>query len=330
MKHFLITNREILTDKNGNEHIRPDGKEYAGDNLRFGTYDLDKKEFELFPEPKSEADLLYSSIKANTKPEKLYGSSRLFKEMYDEMCKDERVKGDTLVFIHGFNTNLKSVEEAFANLHKNYVEPKDNPIKHIIILTWPGQKRNVPLHYYNDAKDAKRSGEAFARSVDKLIEFFAKFLGPSDGGNEACGKNLHLMVHSMGNQVLEHMILTLLKTQNNLPELFKSISLVAADVEYNIFENHKAFYKLIDFGDKVHIYYHVNDKILDISNYTKNLNNRLGRFGRKNIDAGLLDVFDVDCSSLSQDQGNLLSKKANHWYYYTSSYAVAEIKKGFK
>ena len=37
---FFITNREIINDGNGNEYIREDGKENAGDDLRFGTYDL--------------------------------------------------------------------------------------------------------------------------------------------------------------------------------------------------------------------------------------------------------------------------------------------------
>lgn len=329
MKHYLITNREIYRDSNGNEQIRPDGGERAGDNLRFGTYDIDDKKFEIFPEPRTEADLAYRAIKVDDKTDTLHGSSRFFKELYDAMMLDSPLQGDVLVFIHGFNTSLKSVEEAFRSLHENYVIPDDNSIKHIVILTWPGKKKEVPLHYRNDKKDAERSGEAFARGIEKLIGFFIEFLGPADSGNPACGKNLHLMAHSMGNRVLKHMVLELLKERQNLPELFKSISLVAADVEYDIFEYDGAFRKLIDMGDKINIYYHRGDNILDISKYTKNFTNRLGRVGRSRNDPNQPAIQEFDCTLYHQDQGDLLERKGDHWYYYTSSQAIQLIKANF-
>jgi esterase/lipase superfamily enzyme len=329
MKHFFITNREIQV-KNKVEVIRPDGKERAGDNLRFGTYEIGG-DFVLFPEPKTEADLVYREIEETTDPSTLVGSSRFFKEVYDAMRAEDPngAQGDTLIFIHGFNTNLDSVKEAFKHLHENYVVPPDSPIRHIIIITWPGQKPILPLHYRNDAKDAERSGEAFARGFEKLIDFFRQFLGPSDAGNQACGRKLHLMAHSMGNRVLKHMVLELLKTRNNLPEVFETINLVAADVEYDIFERDHAFAQLLDLGNKISIYYHVGDNVLDISKYTKNFTNRLGRHGRKRKDQSLTEITDYDCTNFPQDKGDALERKGDHWYYYTSSTAIQLIKKNF-
>lgn len=328
MKHYFITNREIVK-RNGKEYIRKDGKERAGDNLRFGTYDITTRSFELFPEPLSEADLAYRAIKKQSKSSDLFGSSRFFKQLYDAMISDSPLEGDVLVFIHGFNTSLESVEEAFFRLHENYVVPNDNPIKHIVILTWPGMKKNIPLHYRNDKKDAERSGEAFARSIEKLLSFFIEFLGPADSGNPACGKNLHLMAHSMGNRVLKHMVLELLTNRRNLPDLFKSISLVAADIEYDIFEYDGAFRKLIDMGEKINIYYHRGDAILDISKYTKNFTNLLGRVGRSRKDPNQPSINEFDCTDFRQDKGDKLEKKGKHWYYYTSSEAIQLIKKNF-
>ena len=329
MKHYFITNREIIQDSNGNEYIRPDGSERAGDNLRFGTYDIVDKKFDIFPEPRTEADLAYRVIKPTVNNEQLHGSSRFFKELYDAMIADSVLEGDVLVFIHGFNTSLKSVEEAFISLHENYVKPDDNPIKHIVILTWPGQKKGIPLHYRNDKKDAERSGEAFARSFEKLISFFIEFLGPAKTGNPACGKNLHLMAHSMGNRVLKHLVIELLKERHNLPDLFKSISLVAADVEYDIFEYDGAFRKLIDMGDKINIYYHRSDNILDISKYTKNFTNRLGRVGRSRNDPNQPSIQEFDCTAYPQNKGDLMERKGDHWYYYTSTKAIELIKANF-
>lgn len=58
--NLFITNREIATVCIS-EMIRPDGLEYAGDNLRFGEYKDGK--FILFPEPKTEMDIAYSYLK---------------------------------------------------------------------------------------------------------------------------------------------------------------------------------------------------------------------------------------------------------------------------
>jgi esterase/lipase superfamily enzyme len=330
MKHFFITNREILNN-NGQESIRPDGKERAGDNLRFGTYDMAHKKFDIFPEPATEADLVYRSIDANTDPGTLVGSGRFFKAVYDAMKSEDPngPEGDTLVFIHGFNTNLKSVEEAFEHLNNQYVLPNDNPIKHIIIITWPGQTNALPLHYRNDAEDARRSGLAFARGFEKLIDFFRQFLGREHEGNPACGRKIHLMAHSMGNRVLKHIVLDMLEQRKNLPEIFETISLVAADVEYDIFEKDGGFAQLIDMANRISIYYHQGDNVLDVSKYTKNFSNRLGRYGRKRKDQGIAEIKDFDCTKYEVDMGDALERKGDHWYYYASTEAINQIKKNF-
>jgi esterase/lipase superfamily enzyme len=323
MKHYFITNREII-GKYPNESIRKDGREKAGDNLRFGTYDIASKTFELFPEPKTQAELVYAT---STNTEFLGGSNRFFHEVYNQLTSAD---GDVLVFIHGFNTDLNDVEKAFQRLHEVYVAPTGSNIQQIILITWPSRSPQLPLHYNNDQRDAKRSGEAFARSVDKLITFFKQVLGdPKDGKLKPCGKNLHLMAHSMGNQVLEHMVNTL-KRKSDLPELFKTIHLIAADVRYDIFNRGQAFEHLIDMGQYVFNYYHRGDQALDISKYTKNMNNRLGRYGRMRKDPLLLEIEDIDCTNMPQDLGDAVDRKVDHWYYYTSSQAIAKIRENLK
>ena len=168
--NYYITNREILKDGNI-ETIREDGREHASDNLRFGTYDIKKDLFSLFPEPESETDLIYSTI-GNVESSMLKGSSRFFKEMWDELIKDNT--GDVLFFIHGFNTDLEGVREAFKRLNDKYVT-ESSSIKHIVIFTWPGRSPAIPYHYFDDKKDAIRSGEALARGIEKLMKFFNEF-----------------------------------------------------------------------------------------------------------------------------------------------------------
>ena len=60
--NFFITNREIITNPDRTESIREDGKENAGDNLRFGTYDITAEKFTLFAEPDSTQEIVYENL----------------------------------------------------------------------------------------------------------------------------------------------------------------------------------------------------------------------------------------------------------------------------
>ena len=323
---YFITNREILGEY-PNETIREDGGEHAGDNLRFGTYDIESRKFELFSEPGDESDLAYSRANAE-EATSLKGSTRFFTSMYRHLrdnVKDQvEQRHDVLFFIHGFDTNLDGIRNNFEDLNRRYVLNPDSPIKHIVIFTWPGKSHLLPLHYRNDKKDAIRSGETLARCVKKMMAFFKFFLGK--GKHEACGGNIHLMVHSMGNRVLKHMMLELERQGKLLPEMFKEILLMASDVKHDIFEPGQSFHNLTDLGRRVHVYFHENDRVLDISKYTKNFSNRLGRYGRKRIDPTFPNIIDANVTKTDDDPD--VSRKAdllNHWYYYSSTEVVKDV-----
>ena len=318
--NFFITNREIVK-KNRKEVIREDGRERAGDNLRFGTYDIPSETFTLFPEPKKETDTLYSDTDRRL-TRRLVGSTRFFKTLYDQLIGEGRQ--DVLFFIHGFNTDLKTVRKNFKTLDQLYVQNPNSPIQHIVIFTWPGKSPLIPYHYFDDKKDAIRSGEALARSFDKVILFMKKFLIQEE--HDACDQKIHLMMHSMAHRVFKHTMLEMKKNNTPIPELFHEILLLAADIEYDIFDQGNGFDSLIDFGDRIHIYYHKKDRVLDISKYTKNFSNRLGRIGRKRVDSSLKNVFDVDVTSSVDDPGaGIMADTFNHWYYYTSTQVVDDL-----
>ena len=320
--NFFITNREII--KKGNkEFIREDGREHAGDNLRFGTYELETKKFDLFPEPKKDVDLIFSKTREK-RNSNLAGSVRFFNELYEQLIQDEDTDNDVLFFIHGFNTDLNGVRDNFKTLNEKYVDNENSPIKHIVIFTWPGRSPLIPYHYFDDKKDAIRSGEALARGIEKLKEFFKKFLYQDK--NQPCNRKINMMIHSMAHRVLKHMMIELKRRDVFIPELFTEILLMAADIEYDIFESQNAFESLIDFGDRIHIYYHKRDRVLDISKYTKNFSNRLGRIGRRKIEHGVLNTVDVDVSDTNDDEGYGFREDAlNHWYYYSSNEVVDDV-----
>jgi len=326
--NFFITNREIIVSKGGKESVREDGKENAADKLRFGVYE--KGEFKLFPEPDSEAEAIYADPD-DVDPASLKGSARFFRTLYGELVKGgERIKNNNILFfIHGFNTNLEGVRSAYDWLQRSYINKEGSPIKHIVIFTWPGMSPVIPYHYFNDRNDAIHSGEALARSIEKVTRFFREFL--HGGDREPCNRDIHLMVHSMGNRVLKHMLLELERKQIHVPEIFSQVLLMAADIEYDIFEPGHPFTHLIDLGKRVHVYYHEKDLVLDISKYTKNFSNRLGRYGRKKSDSSMSDVIDVNVTKVKDDlDPTLKSNVGNHWYYYSSSEVVDDVLKVMK
>lgn len=319
--NLFITNREIYTNPDGSEFIREDGKENAGDNLRFGKYD--NKKFLLFDEPSFESDSNYQEILLKEK-EELKGSARFFREIYQELIEGNGKKNDVLFFIHGFNTDLNGVRSAFDTLNKKYVDNPNSPIKHIVIFTWPGRSPVVPYHYHDDKKDAIRSGEALARGFEKVVKFFREFLVKGD--NIPCNRNINLLVHSMGHRVLKHMMLEMKENHIPFPDLFNEIILIAADIEFDIFEKGESFDKLIELGKRVHIYFHEKDRVLDISKFTKNFSNRLGRYGRKRIDPMQIDVRDANVTKTKDDANvGFGENNLNHWYYYSSTEVVEDI-----
>jgi esterase/lipase superfamily enzyme len=178
----------------------------------------------------------------------------------------------------------------------------------------------LPYHYRDDKEDAIRSGKNLGRSFNKVVDFMQEFL--VRGKHQPCHRKIHLMVHSMGNRVLKYMMQNL----NQRVELFSEIILVAADIEYDIFEQPGEFNNLIDLGQRIHIYYHKRDIVLDISKWTKNFTNQLGRYGRKRCDKTIPDIVDVDVSNSKDDKGEGISAdKLNHWYYYSSTEVVNDI-----
>jgi esterase/lipase superfamily enzyme len=110
-------------------------------------------------------------------------------------------------------------------------------------------------------------------------------------------------------------------------EIFGEIVLVAADIDYNAFEKGEAYNRLIDMGKRIHIYYSKNDHILDFSKFTKNLNSRLGKYGRYRVDETLHDVYDIEVTHCEDDiqYQSFVDKFGRHWYYYTSTTVANDI-----
>lgn len=338
MIHYLITNRAILTDENG-EYINTNGTESAGDNLRFGLFDSaiyaatndSRASVTLFADAKLTAktpstevnDVIpYNINNINTPAEGLTGSERFFFELYRAMSGVDG--GDLLFFIHGFHTDFNGSLQSVSDLEKRYINA-NSPVKHIVFFSWPAMSNF--LRYRNDAKDAELSGYTLARVYLMLIDFFrAIFLKSSTTpALKPCNNSLHLLAHSMGNRVLESMMLEIIRQKgDNITALFKEVILAGSDVDWQVFEDPRAFYSLSNICQRVNVYYNTRDVALFISETTKNAFNRLGKFGFRDFHKVPSHVYSLDCTGVKDERG-FENKLIEHWYYKESKKVVDDI-----
>lgn len=305
MLHFLVTNREILKDKNGVEYIEEDGLDTAGEpdeKIRFAVFD---------------SDIFRSS-----------GSSRSSINLFpdgdiDEIAKEISIgEGDFLCYIHGFHTDFNGALKDICALEKKYIHDH-SPIKHIIAITWPARK--YIWGYDDDARDAELSGQTFARSYPLLKQFFSVLTGHKEETTGVKKENIHLLAHSMGNRMLLHMVARLVSERDFIPHLiFKEVILAASDVDWNVFEAPYAFSKLCSLCERVTVYHHQNDAALFLSERVKNKQKRLGRYGLRDMASIPQNVYSVDCTGVSDD-GSIIEKIIDHAYFHTCHYTVNDI-----
>lgn len=308
MLHYLITNRQILVDKNGKEYINEDGIDTAGEEnetIRFAVFDSEK--FIKTKRCKSAITLLPETVNET---------------ILNIPPSDE---GDIMCFIHGFHTDLKGIMNDMCALEKKYIHT-ESPIKYLVGLTWPARKSF--LHYRDDARDAENSGHTFARCYNLITDFFKLFTCSCNDAVKC--KNVHLLAHSMGNRMLENMMHYLsFASDASLAPLFKEVILAAADADWHVFEDPRAFAKLTNVCDRITVYYHAEDIALMLSETSQNKHKRLGKFGFRDIEKISGNVYSVDCSDIN-DQHGLQSKLIQHWYHQDSDVTVNDIIQVFK
>ena len=342
--HYIVTNRGITSRPgkayvkvNAKEYIRIDGDEEARDNLRYGTVTFDPKKarkvddfkINIFPEL-SDKDMDTFRETGNVPKGKELGSRKVFKELYEKglvadkankkLPEEKEQERHTLLFIHGFKSDLSVSLNTMKELHKKYVESKDSPIENIVMFSWPAKAQL--LKYRDDARDAVKSGYALARSIASLKEFFRKTFVVE--GKPQCNQKIHLMCHSMGNRVLEAMFTSLNEMNVEINSMFGEVLLMASDIDYDALEKPRALYRVLDIGERVHVYYHNKDQALGISELTKNAFNRLGRWGAKNSIGLPDDIYQADVTDIPDDKG-LLNGVVHHWYYYNSPLIVKDV-----
>lgn len=339
-EHYIMTNRLVTKESLGKsrsfetsngEFIVSDGSDVAGDNIRFGkiTFSSMKKgavDVELYPDPTEEKLAKVAEGESSALAEK-FPSMQMFDELYKKTSQADAIgKCEILFFVHGFSCDLEDALQTVQKLHEKYVENEECPIRHIVLFTWPAMNKN--LRYRNDALDAINSGYALARGYRFLKDYYREKFGKARDANgnlyKPCDQYMHLMCHSMGNRVLESMFKLLLDDRITINAMFANVFLMAADIDYTALEEPNPLYNLIDFTERVHVYYHEQDLALSISEKTKNALNRLGRYGTRHTNRITDDVFQCNVTGIS-DEIEIDDRIVHHWYHYGSDTVVNDV-----
>lgn len=324
-KHYFISNRTV-TGELGNLQFE-DNRKAISRVLYYGYSFIDgngKISHEIKGEFSGEPVMNY------TEGVTLTGFAEFFREIYSEMRNDQEPgqKNDVLFFMHGYDVDLKRNNEFLTDLSKTYVRNPNSGIKKILMLHWPSDTGKIQFFgYRREAIDAVTTGELLAG----FYQYFIRFLDQYGAGFEDSGKlktkgYLHLIVQSMGNQVLKRMLEQILQHDRNLVKpVFKEIVLIGADVEDNLLETGLTFNYLSDLCDRVHVYFRRDDVALRGSDISRMLRwgfssaRPLGLHGPRIRNADFLrpNVRCVDVTKI--DDGvfkNDLDKKDDHFLHH--------------
>lgn len=328
---YIISNRSV-NPRTNRFYVR--GKEKAEPTFRIAKVDdptADKITYTMMEDalPIDYQDVI-KKLDGKKSDKKLLGSAKMFYELYSDMiCVSQDVrriktekpvlKNDILFFIHGFSTGFNSSLQHIKDLHKLYVEDENSSIRHIVYLSWPSRSSKL-FTYSGDQEDARDTGAILARVFRKTQNFFYEAFDMAQ--KEHCLGRIHLMCHSMGNQVLETFMQTI-ANETYLP-IITEVLLLHADVQDDIFEKGKAFSYLSKICRRVHIYIHNGDDALRISRFTKNGTKRLGQRGPRDLSVLNDETFIVDVTN-DNEAITKYEDIIDHWGYLYRPNQIQDI-----
>jgi esterase/lipase superfamily enzyme len=270
----------------------------SGNGEDLGTYLADcaeKANIQAYPEKIDDA------IHQASQPKAKLGSLAMFADLKSDMEKSS----DVVLFIHGFNVSWKSaVGSALALQLMLQNSPAKDPTQNVIVVlfTWPSDGLALPwVSYKSDRSEAKGSGAAMGRAFLKLRDYLAALRDRSTQGTEQlCGQDMHLLCHSMGNYLLQHALerVDAYTPGDALPRLFEHVFLCAPDVDDSALEEGKPMAKLHEIARHVTVYHNKGDFALVVSDYTKGNPDRLGSTGAAHPLQLHRKIDQIDCTPL--------------------------------
>lgn len=237
---------------------------------------------------------------------KAFGSKAMFAELQAIMLKSS----DVLIYIHGFNVSWNDAVGSALALQEqlNHQRPDRNVGgslgTSVVLYSWPSDGSAMPFAAYkSDRSDAVSSGKAVGRGFLKLRDFLASLRsisGDCATDVQLCGRDMHLLCHSMGNYVLQNALERLadFSAGSRMPRLFNQVFLCSPDVDDDVLEPGGEMGRLHEIGASVSVYFNTGDLALGGSDVTKGNPDRLGSAGAARPAMVHAKVHQIDCSKI--------------------------------
>jgi esterase/lipase superfamily enzyme len=163
-------------------------------------------------------------------------------------------------YIHGFNQSFAQGLEASRQIAQVYDVD-------VILFSWPSNPGGFVTDEYRRARQAaKASANALDRTLDKLGRYL---INRPYEEIQQCPVSLNLLVHSLGNFMLESVARDPVFLQNI--SLFSNLIFHQADVDNRL---HQYWIDRVDYGSRIYVTINEEDKVLKASDMINP--NRLG------------------------------------------------------
>lgn len=219
-----------------------------------------------------------------------------------------------LFYIHGFNNLPEDDVFLTTALLQKYFEVSEKNFIQVIPIIWPcDNDLGVVKDYWDDQKSADMSSFSFARVLNK-------FINSDINSNKQCMKYMNILAHSMGCRVLRETLYCWNKYElfSGVPQLFRNIFLVAADIVNTSLEIGQSGELISDASRNV-LVYHANDDMLLRTSKIVNLKNkiaakRMGHTGPAALEKTHSNVYVIDCDNIN----NRYDFPMGHSYFVNS------------
>ncbi len=242
-------------------------------------------------------------------------------KVFFERLKHLPGKTQVLFYVHGFNnTDEAEVFPSALKLQTLFDSVGGPGLVLVVPLIWPCDNDSIAAFiddYWDDQRAADASGIAFARMLGKFDDWRAEEASKPD----PCVRRINILAHSMGNRVMRNALLNWVRNDSagQMPQLFRNIFMVAADVVNHTLEDGRAGQYIPLAGRNVVVYYANDDlampasKLANLKNRT--LSRRLGMTGPEDLFEVPKNVYEVDCD----DFNNRFDSPKGHSYFLTNA-----------
>lgn len=249
-------------------------------------------------------NLIYGHCDSTLQPHSEEYYTKIGSLAFMQRLKDCRAK-HILFFIHGYNNMPEDAFKTALELQRMFDIQEEGLIE-IVPIIWPcDNDLGLIKDYWDDQMTADASGVGLSRIFCKLEKWQKE-------SETLCRKRMYILAHSMGNRVLRSTLQAWQKyfVPQGLSIVFRSIFLVAADVDNQTLEEGRPGHIISECAKHVIVCYAPDDEALKCSKALNLRGKRLGDTGMKHWEKKPYNVSQIDC-----DDYNDLYDKIGHTYF---------------